>query len=226
MKKGIWLGLVILMNVFCMEAQVDPVLSGMILGYTEKAKKQLKSQERAMMLETTGHIWLSTEVENTTEVQKVYNDYLDSFRDIVCYAAQIYGFYVEVDRLLDNMGEMNRILQKHPEGAFAVALSTRRNAIYRELLLNSVDIVNDIRQVCLNQVKMTEKQRIDIVFHIRPKLVRMNRQLKRLSKVVKYTSFGDVWAEVELLQKKKPDKLEITRSCMQRWKRNGKKVFK
>lgn len=225
MKKGIWLGLVILMNVFRMEAQVDPVLSGMILGYTEKAKKQLKSQERAMMLETTGHIWLSTEVENTTEVQKVYNDYLDSFRDIVCYAAQIYGFYVEVDRLLDNMGEMNRILQKHPKGAFAVALSTRRNAIYRELLLNSVDIVNDIRQVCLNQVKMTEKQRIDIVFHIRPKLVRMNRQLKRLSKVVKYTSFGDVWAEVELLQKKKPDKLEITRSCMQRWKRNGKKGF-
>lgn len=225
MKKGIWLGLVILMNVFRMEAQVDPVLSGMILGYTEKAKKQLKSQERAMMLETTGHIWLSTEVENTTEVQKVYNDYLDSFRDIVCYAAQIYGFYVEVDRLLDNMGEMSRILQKHPEGAFAVALSTRRNAIYRELLLNSVDIVNDIRQVCLNQVKMTEKQRIDIVFHIRPKLVRMNRQLKRLSKVVKYTSFGDVWAEVELLQKKKPDKLEITRSCMQRWKRNGKKGF-
>lgn len=225
MKKGIWLGLVILMNVFRMEAQVDPVLSGMILGYTEKAKKQLKSQERAMMLETTGHIWLSTEVENTTEVQKVYNDYLDSFRDIVCYAAQIYGFYVEVDRLLDNMGEMNRILQKHPEGAFAVALSTRRNAIYRELLLNSVDIVNDIRQVCLNQVKMTEKQRIDMVFHIRPKLVRMNRQLKRLSKVVKYTSFGDVWAEVELLQKKKPDKLEITRSCMQRWKRNGKKGF-
>ncbi len=225
MKKGIWLGLVILMNVFRMEAQVDPVLSGMILGYTEKAKKQLKSQERAMMLETTGHIWLSTEVENTTEVQKVYNDYLDSFRDIVYYAAQIYGFYVEVDRLLDNMGEMNRILQKHPEGAFAVALSTRRNAIYRELLLNSVDIVNDIRQVCLNQVKMTEKQRIDIVFHIRPKLVRMNRQLKRLSKVVKYTSFGDVWAEVELLQKKKPDKLEITRSCMQRWKRNGKKGF-
>lgn len=225
MKKGIWLGLVILMNVFRMEAQVDPVLPGMILGYTEKAKKQLKSQERAMMLETTGHIWLSTEVENTTEVQKVYNDYLDSFRDIVCYAAQIYGFYVEVDRLLDNMGEMNRILQKHPEGAFAVALSTRRNTIYRELLLNSVDIVNDIRQVCLNQVKMTEKQRIDIVFHIRPKLVRMNRQLKRLSKVVKYTSFGDVWAEVELLQKKKPDKLEITRSCMQRWKRNGKKGF-
>lgn len=225
MKKRVLLGLVFLLNVFRMEAQVDPVLSGMILGYTEKAKKQLKSQERAMMLETTGHIWLSTEVENTTEVQKVYNDYLDSFRDIVCYAAQIYGFYVEVDRLLDNMGEMNRVLQKHPEGAFAVALSTRKNAIYRELLLNSVDIVNDIRQVCLNQVKMTEKQRIDIVFHIRPKLVRMNRQLRRLTKVVKYTSFGDVWAEVDLLQKKKPDKLEITRNCMQRWKRNGKKGF-
>lgn len=225
MKKYISFLLFLLVGVSQLEAQVDPVLSGMILGYTDKATKQLKSQERAMMLETTGHVWISTEVENTKDVQKIYNDYLDSFRDIVCYAAQIYGFYVEIDRLLDNMSEMNHLLQKHPDGAFAVALSTRRNAIYRQLLLNSVEIVNDIRQVCLNQVKMTEKQRIEVVFHIRPKLVKMNRQLRRLTKAVKYTSFGDIWAEIDLLQREKPNKLEITRTCMQRWRRNGKRGF-
>ena len=37
---------------------VDPVLTGMILEFTQKAKSQYKSQEEMMALQTTGHIWL------------------------------------------------------------------------------------------------------------------------------------------------------------------------
>ena len=37
-------------------AQNDPVLAGMILLYTDKAQKELKSQEKVMLLQTTGHI--------------------------------------------------------------------------------------------------------------------------------------------------------------------------
>ena len=164
-------------------------------------------------------------MEKTTEAQKAYNDYLDSFRDVVCYAAQVYGFYVEIDKLIDNMSDMNQVLRAHPSGAFATALSTRKNAIYRNLMLNSIDIVNDIRQVCLSGVKMTEKQRIEIVFNIRPKLVAMNRQLRRLTRTVKYTTLGDVWADIEQLQREEVDKLTITRDCMQRWKRKAKLGF-
>ena len=211
----------LLLAVFSVSGQVDPTLSGLILTYTDKAEKQLKSQQAAMALETTGHVWMASEVEGTTDVQKVYNDYLDSFRDVVCYAAQIYGFYVEIDKLLDNISDMNRVLRLHPSGAFATALSTHKNAIYRNLTLNSVEIVNDIRQVCLSKVKMTEKQRIEIVFNIRPKLVKMNRQLRRLTRAVKYTTFGDIWADIELLEREKPDKLTITRDCIGRWKRKA-----
>ncbi len=36
--------------------------------------------------------------------------------------------------------------------------------------MNSVEIVNDIRMACLSDNKMTEKERMEIVFGIRPKL--------------------------------------------------------
>ncbi len=220
-KRCVWFGVFLLMAVSKLSAQVDPTLTGLILTYTDKAEKQLKSQQAAMALETTGHVWVASEVEKTTEVQKVYNDYLDSFRDVVCYAAQIYGFYVEIDKLLDNMSDMNRVLKQHPSGAFATVLSTHKNVIYRNLTLNSVEIVNDIRQVCLSNVKMTEKQRVEIVFNIRPKLVKMNLLLRRLTRAVKYTTFADIWADIESLEKERPNKLVIARDCIGRWKRKG-----
>lgn len=34
-------------------AQNDPVLAGMILLYTDKAEKELKNQEKVMLLQTT-----------------------------------------------------------------------------------------------------------------------------------------------------------------------------
>lgn len=213
---------VFLFMVICKSAaQVDPTLTGLILTYTDKAEKQLKSQQAAMALETTGHVWIASEVEGTMDIQRAYNDYLDSFRDVVCYVAQIYGFYVEIDRLLNQMSDMNNVLRLHPSGAFATALSTQKNVIYRNLTLSSVEIVNDIRQVCLSKAKMTEKQRIDIVFNIQPKLVKMNRQLRKLTLAVKYTTFGDIWADIELLQREKIDKMTITRDCMKRWKQKA-----
>ncbi len=203
-------------------AQTDPTLAGMILAYTNKAEDGLKAQERAMMLQTTGHLWIREEVEGTTDLQRKFNDYLDSFRDIICYAAQIYGFYHEVDRLTVHLGELTGLLHQHTANAFAVALTPRRNQIYRDLILGSVEIVNDIRQVCLSDTKMTEKQRIEIVFSIRPKLKAMNRKLRHLTLAVKYTSFADVWAEIdEGSRPGKADKAEITKTAMRRWKRSG-----
>ncbi|MDL2248004.1 hypothetical protein LJC05_04670 [Bacteroides sp. OttesenSCG-928-J23] len=205
------------------QAQTDPTLAGMILVYIDKAEDQLKAQEKAMMMQTTGHLWIREEVEATTDLQRQYNEYLESFRDIICYAAQIYGFYHEIGKLSDNMGELNKQLQKNGQGAFAVALTPRRNRIYRELILGSMEIVNDIRQVCLSNIKMTEKQRIEIVLAIRPKLQVMNKQLQRLVRAVKYTSFGDVWMEIDEGARPKVDKSDIAKACMRRWKANGKR---
>lgn len=208
------------------QAQVDPTLSGMILVYTNKAESELKSQERTMLLETTGHIWLKEEVEETTDIQRKFNDYLDSFNSIISYAAQIYGFYHEISNITVNLSEFTEQLSSAPSNALAVALSSRRNAIYRELIMNTVEIVNDIRQVCLSDIKMTEKERMKIVFSIRPKLKLMSRKLKQLTKAVKYTTLADVWADIEQNARPPSDKQKIGREALERWKRNGHKGFK
>ena len=206
-------------------AQVDPTLTGMISIYTQKAEDELKSQKRAMLLETTGHLWLKEEVEGTTDIQKKFNNYLNSFRSIVTYAAEIYGFYHEIDRMAVNLGEFSDQLSKAPSNALAVALSSKRNTIYRELILNSVEIVNDIRQVCMSNNKMTEKERMEIVFAIRPKLKTMNKKLKRLTRAVKYTSMTDIWDEIHDGARDPADKKKIVREAMERWKRNGHRGF-
>ena len=206
------------------QAQNDPVLAGMIYMYTEKAEKELKNQEKVMLMQTTGHIWTKEEVKATTDLQREFNNYLNSFRSIISYAAQIYGFYHEIDRLIDHMGGFTKQLEAHPSNALAVALSTKRNKIYRELILNSVEIVNDIRHVCLTGNKMTEKERVEIVFDIRPKLKVMNKKLQRLTIAVKYTSMGDIWAEIDGgSNKDRANKEQIVKDCMARWKRSGKR---
>ena len=206
------------------QAQNDPVLAGMIYMYTEKAEKELKNQEKVMLMQTTGHIWTKEEVKATTDLQREFNNYLNSFRSIISYAAQIYGFYHEIDRWIDNMGGFTKQLEAHPSNALAVALSTKRNKIYRELILNSVEIVNDIRHVCLTGNKMTEKERVEIVFDILPKLKVMNKKLQRLTIAVKYTSMGDIWAEIDGgSNKDRANKEQIVKDCMARWKRSGKR---
>lgn len=224
MKK---LLILILVMVGCIElhAQSDPTLSSMILLYTNKAKSELKSQEASMLLVSTGHIWMKEEVDETTNIQRKFNDYLDNFHSIICYAAQIYGFYHEISNLTTNLSEFSEELGDAPSNALAVALSSRRNAIYRELIMGSVEIVNDIRQVCLSDIKMTEKERIEIVFSIRPKLKLMNRKLKRLTRAVKYTSMADVWAEIEGGARQPADKKKIVNEAMDRWKHNGHRGF-
>lgn len=206
------------------QAQNDPVLAGMILLYTDKAQKELKNQEKVMMLQTTGHIWTKEEVQATADLQREFNKYLDSFRSIVCYAAQIYGFYHEISRLTDNMEDFTRQVSRSTTNALAVALSTERNRIYRELMLGSVEIVNDIRMACLAENKMTERERMEIVFGIRPKLNLMNTKLQRLTKAVKYTTMSDIWYEIDEGARPVADKRDIVEAAKRRWKQIGKNV--
>lgn len=222
MRRTIFITILLMCMGIKVHAQLDPTLTGMVLIYTEKAKKTLKNQEKVMLLQTTGHIWTKEEVEAVTDLQREFNDYLDSFRSIVSYAAQIYGFYHEITHLTENMGEFTGQLKNSPTNALAVALSTNRNKIYRELTYNSIEIINDIRTVCLSDNKMTEKERMEIVFGIRPKLQLMNKKLQRLSIAVKYTTMGDIWAEISEEARPKANKVEIARSAIRRWKRSGK----
>ena len=203
---------------------IDPTLAAMIALYTEKAENTLKSQEEAMLLESTGPVWIKEEVDGTWQIQKEFNEYLDTFHGIIVYAAQRYGFYHEIERMVGNLGNLAEQIGKSPGNAVAVALSANRNKVYRQVILQSVEIVNDIRMVCLSDVKMTEKERTEIFFGVRPKLKEMNRTLQRLVRAVKYTSFTDVWNEISGNQPDKADIDDISKESFRRWRSIGKTV--
>ena len=115
-------------------------------------------------------------------------------------------------------------MSRNSSHALAVALSTQRNRIYRELIMNSVEIVNDIRMACLSDNKMTEKERMEIVFGIRPKLKMMNKKLQRLTKAVKYTTMGDIWREIDEGARPVAGKRDIVEAAKRRWRQIGRNV--
>jgi hypothetical protein len=203
----------------------DPTLTAMIIAYTDKAEKQYKSQEKIMLLQTTGHIWTKAEYDATVSFQRQFNDYLDSFRSVITYAAQIYGFYYEIGKLTDNMSKLTNQMNTSPTNAMAVALTPNRNTIYRDIILSSIEIVNDIRHVCLAEIKMTEKERIEILFGIRSKIKIMNKQLRHLTLAVKYTSLSDVWKEIDCkAMSYDVDKDKLSLEAFKRWRNNGQNI--
>lgn len=205
-------------------AQVDPTLAAMILAYTDKAKKQYDTQLGTMSLETEGHVWLNGEVKAVKNYQKQFDEYLSSFRNIISYAAQTYGFYYEVCHLCDNMGKLTSQIGETPTNAIAVRLHNKRNDIYTSIINKSVGIVNTIRQVCIDK-KMTEKQRVELVFSIRPQLKEMNGQLAMLTKLVRSTNMGLVWYEVEHGSlPHREGKAGVVEDCLNVWRINTKNV--
>ena len=205
-------------------AQVDPTLTAMILEYTQKAKKQYNTQLETMAVETEGHIWLKQEVEETKNFQKQFDNYISTFRGIISYAAQIYGFYYEINHLSENMGKLSHQIGETPVNAIAVALHRNRNDIYVDIINKSIGIVNTIRQVCID-TKMTEKQRIELVFSIRPQLQQMNHQLAMLTKLVRCTTMAQVWYGIEYQSLPHRDgKAGIIEECLGVWRVNGRSV--
>ena len=205
-------------------AQLDPTLTAMILEYTQKAKSQYNTQLETMAVETEGHVWLKQEVEATKNYQQQFDRYISTFRGIISYAAQVYGFYYEINHLTENMGRRSHQIGETPVNAVAVALHRNRNDIYVDIINRSVGIVNTIRQVCID-TKMTEKQRIELVFSIRPQLQQMNRKLAMLTKLVRCTTMAQVWYEIEYQSlPHREGKAGIVEECLGAWRVNGRSV--
>ena len=205
-------------------AQLDPTLTAMILEYTQKAKSQYNTQLETMAVETEGHVWLKQEVEATKNYQQQFDRYISTFRGIISYAAQVYGFYYEINHLTENMGRLSHQIGETPVNAVAVALHRNRNDIYVDIINRSVGIVNTIRQVCID-TKMTEKQRIELVFSIRPQLQQMNRKLAMLTKLVRCTTMAQVWYEIEYQSlPHREGKAGLVEECLGAWRVNGRSV--
>ena len=114
-------------------ALIDPARAAAIDVASELEKKALNAQYKVQMLQSTGHLWVRQEVDAVTDFQKEFNDYVSTFNNLLTYAAEIYGIYYDVNSLANTLQWLGREIDNHPENAFAVALSTRKNNIRPKL---------------------------------------------------------------------------------------------
>ena len=207
-------------------AGIDPGRVAAIELASDQAKKALKSQEKAQLLMTTGHAWIKEEVEATTDFQREFNDYLDKFHDVLSIAAEIYGIYYEVTQTSKNVKALGEVLSDSPSNALAVAFSTRRNVVYRNIVRTTLDVIMDIRKVCFEKSKMTEEEKNKVISSIRPKLRTINKQLRQLTLTLRYTSFLDVWNELmnRAYYLNPATKHDIITRCCRQWWNNSKSV--
>ena len=207
-------------------AGIDPGRVAAIELASDQAKKALKSQEKAQLLMTTGHAWIKEEVEATTDFQREFNDYLDKFHDVLSIAAEIYGIYYEVTQTSKNVKALGEVLSDSPSNALAVAFSTRRNVVYRNIVHTTLDVIMDIRKVCFEKSKMTEEEKNKVISSIRPKLRTINKQLRQLTLTLRYTSFLDVWNELmdRAYYLNPATKHDIITRCRRQWWNNAKSV--
>ena len=220
------MGIVLLFPLTAYSQGIDGFRAFTIEKASLQAKKTIEAQMKVQGLQTAGHIWTKEEIEATTEFQRQFNDYLDSFHNILTIAAEIYGVYYEVTKTSKHVKNLAEVVSSSPSNVLAVAFSTRRNVVYRNLIKSSLDIFMDIRKVSFENSKMTEQEKNKVISGIRPKLRKINHQLAQLTLALRYTSFLDVWNEIAHRSPRisSATKAEIIRRCRREWWDNAKSV--
>ncbi len=216
----------------CAQSGPDPVRAGLFMAYAKKAKKALQAQDALLGANLKGHKYLKDEVERTTNFQRQFNNYLDSFDDILTVAADIYGIYAEVDEAMKNQKAVKGIVVRQPANVLAVAFSKSRNNIYRDLIENGMKLAADIEQVLPlrkdpdKNAKMTQYERFKVMDNIRVNLRQLNRKLRTLSRLIHYTTIMDSWYDLKGTGREyQPRKMgSITKGCLKNWMRNAKSV--
>ncbi len=219
--------LIIVIFLFCYHqksfSQIDPELAALIRSATNNYKKTASSQEKAMMLIEQGHILSSNEIKKARSWQEDFNNYLDSFSSLISYAAEIYGFYFEIEKLEENLKEFSLLLTSTNDDLLSFYLIPQKNSIYSSLMLESIDIINDVRLYVLSKNKTTQKERALGVLRIRPKLLKINSYLKNLNLSIKYNSLGNNWKTLSYKQNnEKINKENLSLSALRKWKENVK----
>lgn len=201
---------------------VDPMRAGTVLLFTKQAKKTLNAQERAQLVMSGMHVYVKEEVEATANFQREFNEYLSMFNDVIQIAAETYGIFNEVKMVSQNIKSFIDVLDegRNLDNVVAVAAYPKRNKIFADIVMTGLDIAKDIHKVCFSDTKMTQKERLKIVLGMRPKLRKVNDQLRRMTLYIKYTNLIDVWNSLMERKYKPVNRKEIVEICKMRWKRS------
>lgn len=201
----------------------DPIRALMFKNYANSAYKALKAQDNILGVALGQHIMTKEEVDKTTNLQKEFNEYLSNFDDILTIAAEIYAIYYEVDQAVKNLKELKSVTVSCPANTLAVALSRSKSHIYNDVIENGIQIANDVAKLLPiskdkdKNTKMTELERIQCISDIRISLRNMNFRMRKMNRLIRYTTLMDSWYELKGTYHKPKSMLEICTNSRKRW---------
>lgn len=209
---------------------VDPIRAGLFKKYGTQAKKALAAQDALLGVNYTMHMYHKQQIENITVLHREFNKYLEDLGDILSIAAEIYGIYYEVDQAIKNVRELKKNVATSPSNIVAVALSERKNNIYRDVIDDGIQIAADIAQILplkANKGKnsrMTEADRLEVIKKIREDLRRMNKKVRVMNRLIYSTTLMDSWYELTGRSPHTRSMKEIATECHKGWINRVKKV--
>lgn len=176
-----------------------------------------------MSLNLTGHMYISDQTEKVSNFQREFDNYLSSFGDMLTLAASIYGIYYQVDQTLKNLKELKSVGVSCPANVLAVALSQKKNNIYKDVIDDGIQIAADVKQILPlgsskgKNPKLTEHQRIQVIANINNTLVKLNFKLRRMNRLIRYTSLLDSWYELRGTPRGTRSMKAIVADCKRGW---------
>ena len=180
-------------------AQIDgyrAVLFGKYGTYTSSA---LAAQDALLMLCYSEHHSIKQDSKKIANFQRKFNKYLDDLGDVLSFCANMYG------------------------NVAAVALSEKKQGLYKEVFDQGLSLVNDLYEILpvkkSKNTKSTEYQKLKIEARIQRKLYDLNVKIVRLSRHIKYTTLLDTWFENGGRRKRYRTRSikEVVRDCQRRW---------
>jgi len=202
----------------------NPALAAQFELAKVKAGKALNAQKLAQALVAEGHVFIGHEVQATNEFQREFNNYLDTFHDVVSLAAEIYGIYYEIKRTSKLVSQVSSAMSSAPANAIAVLLKPNTSGLYGSIINTSLGAAQDLYNASLSKQKRTEQDRNKILDAARTKIKKVNSDLAKLVIVLKYTTFEDLWHSIRTRAKyMDPErKHSIIERCLENWKYNLK----
>ncbi len=186
--------ILILTSCLSVKAGTDPARAALVEKVSLKGKNIIENEMKSQALNTAGHVWLKEGVDALNDFIDEYNQYLDNFHNVIVIAAETYGIYYEFKQTSNQVVAIQDVIQKHPTNVLASAV--RKTSVYKEVIVSSLNVLNDIRDVFKKGSMMTEKERMKILSQIRPKLSKVNRNLRQLEIAIRYSTFVDVWYDI------------------------------
>ena len=206
----------------CLAVESNPTLAARILLAKNNFEKALENQRNRQLMVGEGHVFVGREVQALNELQREYNDYLDTFHDAVSTAAELYGTFLEIKRTVKLSKQVTSIISDAPSNAIAVLLRPNSSGLYGSVIQTSLGAAQDIYNACISKKKLTAQDRNKMLTDARTKIKKVNSDLTKLVVVLRYTTFEDIWYSVRTRAKymDRERKHAVIERCYDNWKHN------